>query len=379
LISLWLTRGLVRARDSFKGASTGAGWLVAVIGALASFAFLLWVGNDYFRGDIAHQNDCSRNDTKACIQLASNSGINEADQKAFAFKACQGMGEAGCQRLTPAETAAVTAVCRSGELDICTALATRLLTDGDVTMARSHFDFACSHGARFCLIASGVLRNHRQPDLAREMEAKACKRDRSPICSAMLKWPELTDGARSEIERRACRDGDIPVCTGMIDRDHASSCSYLCSMKRHVVDEHASLMCFKCAQRAAAAGDAERAKVWMELACKDGQKLACKETGAPTGSQALDGSLVWSLSSSQKALFLQRLAELIPSCGRVADLERRDKHLVVIGSASDSDCVSQGLRALFDARAQPELLDIQRDGDKVRFKAIVKTEALLTR
>jgi hypothetical protein len=117
----------------------------------------------------------------------------------------------------------------------------------------------------------------------------------------------------------------------------------------------------------------------MELACKDGQKLACKETGAPTGSQALDGSLVWSLSSSQKALFLQRLAELIPSCGRVADLERRDNHLVVIGSASDSDCVTQGLRALFDAQAQPELLDIQRDGDKVRFKAIVKTEALLTR
>lgn len=379
LIFLWLTRGLVRARDSFKGASTSAGWLVAVIGALASFVFLIWVGNDYFRGDIAHQNDCSRNDTKACIQLASNSGINEADQKAFAFKACQGIGEAGCQRLTPAEAAAVTAVCRSGELDICTALATRLLTDGDMTMARSHFDFACSHGARFCLIASGVLRNHRQPDLAREMEAKACKRDRSPICSAMLEWPELTDGARSEIERRACRDGDIPVCTGMIDRDHASSCNYLCSMKRHVVDEHASLMCFKCAQRAVAAGDTERAKVWMELACKDGQKLACKETGAPTGSQALDGSLVWSLSSSQKALFLQRLAELIPGCGRVDDLERRDKHLVVIGSASDSDCVSQGLRALFDARAQPELLDIQRDGDKVLFKAIVKTEALLTR
>jgi len=71
LISLWLTRGLVRARDSFKGASTGAGWLVAVIGALASFAFLIWVGNDYFRGDIAHQNDCSRNDTKACIRRVS--------------------------------------------------------------------------------------------------------------------------------------------------------------------------------------------------------------------------------------------------------------------------------------------------------------------
>jgi hypothetical protein len=34
LISLWLTRGLVRARDSLKGASTRAGWLVAVIVAL---------------------------------------------------------------------------------------------------------------------------------------------------------------------------------------------------------------------------------------------------------------------------------------------------------------------------------------------------------
>ena len=379
LIFLWLTRGLVRARDSFKGASTSAGWLVAVIGALASFAFLIWVGNDYFRGDIAHQNDCSRNDTKACIQLASNSGINKADQKAFAFKACQGKGEAGCQRLTPAETAAVTAVCRGGELDICTALATRLLTDGDLTMAKRHFDFACSHGAPFCLIASGVLRNHRQPDLAREMEAKACKRQRNPICSAMLGWPDLTDSARSEIERSACRDGDIPVCTGMIDRDHAGSCDYLCSMKRYVVDEHASLMCFKCAQRAVAVGDAERAKVWMELACKDGQKLACKETGAPTGSQALDGSFVWSLSSSQRALFLQRLAELIPSCARVTDLERRDNHLVIIGLASDTDCVSLGLRALSDARAQPELLDIQRDGDKFRFKALVKTAALLTR
>lgn len=379
LISLWLTRGVVRARDSLKGASTGAGWLVAVIGALASFAFLIWVGNDYFRGDIAHQHDCSRNDTEACIQLASNSGISKADLKAFAFKACQGNSEAGCQKLTPAETAAVAAVCRGGELDICTALATRLLTDGDVTMARSHFDFACSHGARFCLIASGVLRSHRQPDLAREMEAKACKRQRNPICSAMLGWPDLTDSARSEIERSACRDGDIPVCTGMIDRDHAGSCNYLCSMKRHVVDEHASLMCFKCAQRAVAVGDAERAKVWMELACKGGQELACKETGVPTRSQALDSSSVWPLSSSQRTLFLQRLAELIPSCGRVADLERRDNHLVVIGSASDTDCVSLGLRALSDARAQPELLDIQRDGDKVRFKALVKTEALLTR
>jgi hypothetical protein len=211
------------------------------------------------------------------------------------------------------------------------------------------------------------------------MEAKACKRQRNPICSAMLGWPDLTESARSEIERSACRDGDIPVCAGMIDRDHAGSCDYLCSMKRHVVDEHASLMCFKCAQRAVAVGDAERAKFWMALACKGGQELACKGTGAPKGSQALDSSLVWPLSSSQRALFLQRLAELLPSCGRVADLERRDNHLVVTGSASDTECVSLGLRALYDARAQPELLDIQRDGDKVRFKALVKTEALLMR
>lgn len=380
LTSLWLARGLLRARDSFGGASTGAGWPVSVIGALASFAFLIWIGNDYFRGDIARQIDCAENRIEACAQLASNSGIKKADLKAFAAKACQGNVKAGCQRLTPAETAAVTVVCRDGDLDICTALATRLLTDGNVSMARSHFDFACTYAARSCLIASEVLRKNGKPDLAREMESKACKRDRGPICSAMLEWPDLTDRARSEIERRACRDGDIPACTRMIDRDHAGSCNYLCSMsmKRHVVDEHASLMCFKCAQRAAAVGDAERSKVWMEFACKGGQELACKQAGAPTRS-LLDSSSVAQLSGSQRKSLLQRLAELIPGCGRVADLEFRGNDLVVIGLASDTDCVSSGLRALSDARAQPELLEIQRDGDKVRFKALVKAAALLTR
>jgi hypothetical protein len=381
LISFWLTRVLVRARASFEGASTSAGWPVSVIGALASFAFLIWIGNDYFRGDIAHQIDCYGNRIEACAQLASNSGIRKADLKAFAAKACQGHGEVGCQRLAAAETAAVTVVCRGGDLDICTALATRLLTDGDVSMARSHFDFACTHAARSCLIASEVLRKNGKPDLAREMESKACQRNRSPICSAMLGWPDLTDSARSEIERRACRDGDLPACTGMIDRDHAGSCSYMCStsMKRHVVDPHASLMCFTCAQRAAAVGDAERSKVWMELACQGGQELACKETGAPTRSQALDGSSVSQLTSAQRTSLLQRLAELIPGCGRVADLEFRGNDLVVIGLASDNACVSSGLRALSDVRAQPELLEIQPDGDRVRFKALVKTAALLTR
>ena len=393
----FVARALLRARDSLEGARSHGARFMAVLGALASFAVLAWGGFEYFARDLPARNACAGGSSDACFGLSSaDRPFSAGERREFIRHACTLGSDIACdvlmrrdapQRaagavpatggaptLTKAEIDEVTTACRAGRLDVCTALARHLLAMGDAETAAAHLSFACSRSVRTCAKAAELLRERGQPMLAAPLHRAACDGGDERGCSAVLGQNGLAEPERRRVELRGCLQGADEVCDTMITRDFPGACNDVCS----VDDVRAAKVCLTCARKAALLGDATRARAWTERSCAQGLKAACLEATASASAVSAPPperpppSATAPMPDAMRA----RLAEFMPPGCRVTDV-RDDNGLVTItGLATSTDCVSDALRALFVRGAQPELLDIQKQGGQHSFRASLRAAAL---
>lgn len=392
VVSGLVAQALLRGRDALEGAEAPS---MAILGTLASFALLAWNGFEYFPRDLPARNACAGGSRSACQELSySNRPFSTGERREFMLRGCRLGSDMTCISLllgeaprrgneagpsagempavTQAETDAATAACRGPRLHVCKALAERLLATGDVETARSHLSFACSQSARFCADAAELLRKRGQPALSGTFLVAGCNGGHSESCQR-LSQAGVPKEDRTRLERRACLVGSDEACDGMLARDFHDGCDHLCSQD----EPRAAYVCVMCARQAALRGEAARAKAWMALSCAHGQKAACREAAGPAGSERPPSPAQLAppgLPVSQSAR--ARLEALLPAGCRLLDMRDDSGTATITGVADTTGRVSEALRALDALGARPELLDLQAEDGRFRFRVSLATSAL---
>lgn len=255
--------------------------VVSAVGAVLGLGLVGWlVGDQYVYRQLPAQSRCLSSTPRTCAMLARDAVRYTRPQRlAFAFHGCQAGDDTSCRELIGllegpegTEVIAVAARCEAGQTDLCRRLGTRLAELGDTARATTLFERACGIDARACPQAAEAAKTAGLAEVERRLLGNGCERDDGSSCRRLLRLTEQAGQTDDVLALRTCLAGDVNDCVPLMKRDLAGVCAPVCAGS----SELRLQSCRRCAEEADAQGRHDLAELWLTMACRNNDRIACE-------------------------------------------------------------------------------------------------------